>query len=181
MGMSAAGALSLSLALNEILGCGFSRERCVKTAHDAEVECGTGLSGADAAAMGGLLAQRRIGKKPVSIPLDARQLHFAFYSPIRTASIISKMGWKSRVNAAGERALAELFKEKSWGGFVCASRSFALRSGLAGWCRKEMLANPRASMAMLGKTLFSDEKMRLARKPGLLLKAKAYEKGAAIL
>jgi len=181
MGMSAAGALSLCLALNELAGAGLSRQECVKIAHDSEVECGTGLSGADAAAIGGLLAQRRIGEQPVKIPMGEIPLEFAFYSPIRTASVIGSPGWKKKVNAAGESALSCLFKEKGWEAFVEGSREFACQSGLGNWCKKEMLENRRASMAMLGKTLFSDSKMGLGRKPVLLLKAKAFENGAATL
>ncbi|MEM4634091.1 MAG: hypothetical protein QW275_02965 [Candidatus Anstonellaceae archaeon] len=181
LGMSAAGAVSLSLALNELFGCGFSKEKCVKIAHDAEVECGTGLSGADAAAIGGVLALRRIGEKPIRIPVGKMKVFIAFYSPINTASVVRQPDWKARVNYAGELALDSLFKQRNWEGLIASSRIFAEKSGLARWCKKEMQGNPKASMAMLGKTLFSQEKINLARKPRLVLRASVSEEGASLL
>ncbi len=181
LGTSAAGALSLSLALNEFLGCGLNRGETVKIAHDADVECGTGLSGVDAAAIGGSLARRSIGEGPVKLPFEEKELEIAFYSPIRTSSVIGPDEWKKKVNKAGESSLAMLFANKSWDGFVSASRHFTTESGLGIWCSKEMETNKRASMAMLGQTLFSDTPLKLSRRPMLSLKAKTYEGGARLI
>jgi pantoate kinase len=181
LGMSAAGALSLSLALNEILGTGLARDACVKIAHDAEVECGTGLSGADAASIGGILAQRSQSEPPLSLPFEERALEIAFYTPIKTSSVTKSPEWKKRVNKAGEEALGALFGNRGWDGLVASSRQFARTSGLAEWCAHEMEKNPRASMAMLGHTLFSDIQMFLPRKPFMLLKAKTAQGGAKLL
>ncbi len=180
LGMSAAGALSLSLALNEFLGAGFSRQECVKIAHDADVECGTGLSGVDAEAVGGILARKDLDSTPVKLPFEEKGLELAFFSPIKTASVIRDESWKEKVNRAGKDALEGLFGEKSWDGFVAASRQFALQSGLAHWCEGEMEKNPRAGMAMVGQTLFSDIPLKLSSKPKLLLRAKTCEEGAAL-
>ncbi|MCX8174900.1 MAG: hypothetical protein N3E51_01715 [Candidatus Micrarchaeota archaeon] len=181
LGQSAAGALSLSLALNEYLGCGFSHSRCVKIAHDAEVECGTGLSGVDAAAVGGFLAKKKIGQKPLRLELEEREIHVAFFSPIRTASIVHSEEWKEKVNEAGERALAMFFAKKSWDGFLEASRYFTVESGLGNWAAQELEANPKGSMAMLGQTIFSPQPLRLSRTPVALVKARTYGKGAEVL
>ncbi|MFA6328639.1 MAG: hypothetical protein WCY41_04290 [Candidatus Micrarchaeia archaeon] len=181
LGMSAAGALSLSLALNGLLGTGFSREECIKIAHDADVECGTGLSGVDAEAMGGMIARRSPSEKPFALPFEEKELEIAFYTPIKTSSVIRSPEWKKIVNAAGEEALDALFGDKSWNGLVMASRQFAQKSGLAAWCTPEMESNPRASMAMLGHTLFSDAALSLPRKPFMLLKAKTAQDGAGLL
>jgi pantoate kinase len=164
-GMSAAGALSLSLALNEFLGCGLSREKCVKIAHDADVECGTGLSGVDASAIGGILARRSVKDGVVKLPFEKKEIEIAFYAPIKTSSIIATDEWKAKVNAAGEKSLSLLFKKKNWDGFIAASRMFAGETGLAAWCKEEMEQNPHASMAMLGKTLFSDGPLKLDNFP----------------
>lgn len=181
LGMSAAGALSLSLALNEVLGCGLKFQECVKMAHDADVECGTGLSGVDAAAIGGMLARRSLGESPTKLKFEERELEIAFFSPMKTSSIIRSADWRKAVNEAGKGALALLFKNKSWDGFVAASRHFTTKSGLGIWSGEEMERNPRASMAMLGQTLFSDAPMKLALAPKLLIKAKTYETGARLL
>ena len=181
LGMSAAGALSLSLALNGHLGAGLSREECVKIAHDSEVECGTGLSGVDAAAIGGMLARRSPSEQPLKLPFEEKALEIAFYTPIKTSSVINSAEWKKRVNAAGKESLDALFGNRKWDGLVAASRQFAQKSGLAIWCELEMESNPRASMAMLGHTLFSDTPMFLPRKPFMLLKAKTAQDGAKLL
>lgn len=181
LGMSAAGALSLSLALNELLGAGFSRSECVKIAHDADVECGTGLSGVDAAAIGGILARRSISEKPVKLPFEEHELEVAFFSPIRTSAVIRDEGWKRKVNEAGEEALGMLFAEKNWGGLVAASRHFTIHSGLGNWCGGELDANPRASMAMLGQTLWSDARLLLSRHPVKTIKCTLRKEGAELV
>ncbi len=181
LGMSAAGALSLSLSLNELLGAGFSRKECVKIAHDAEVECGTGLSGVDAAAVGGALARRSLNEQPFALPFDERELEIAFFTPIKTADVTKSAEWKKKVNDAGKKALDALDRERTWDMFLSAARQFSQQSGLAGWCAPEMAANPRASMAMLGHTLFSDSPLALAHKPFMLLKAKVAQEGAKLL
>jgi len=181
LGMSAAGALSLSLALNELVGAGLSREECIKIAHDADVECGTGLSGADAEAVGGMLARRSPSEPPLQLPFEEKTLDIAFYTPIKTSSVIKSPEWKKKVNIAGSEALGMLFANRNWEGLVMASRQFAKKSGLGDWCAHEMGSNPRASMAMLGHTLFSDTPMFLPRKPFMLLKAKTSQDGAKLL
>ena len=181
LGMSAAGALSLSLALNEQLGAGLSRGECVKIAHDAEVECGTGLSGVDAAAVGGILARRSPSEQPLQLAFEEKGLEIAFYTPIKTSSVTKSPEWKKRVNNAGESALGAFFESRSWNGLISSSRQFARESGLADWCREEMDSNPRASMAMLGRTLFSEVPMILPRKPFMLMKAKTSKDGAKLL
>ncbi|MCX8194808.1 MAG: hypothetical protein N3G22_01745 [Candidatus Micrarchaeota archaeon] len=181
LGMSAAGALSLSLALNELFGAGLSRQECVKIAHDSEVECGTGLSGVDAAAIGGFLARRSLSSAPLQLPFEERKIALAFFSPIKTAQVIRSPDWKGRVNRAGRKALGQLFSQKTWDSFINSSRYFALSSGLASWCKPELEKNARASMAMLGRTLFSDAPLRLSAKPIKLIKTRTYPSGARLL
>ena len=181
LGMSAAGALSLSLALNELLGAGLKRNECVKIAHDSDVECGTGLSGVDAAAIGGMLARRSVVDAPVKMKFEEKEIEIAFFSPIRTSSIIRSEEWKAKVNKAGDDCLEELFRNRKWDGFVSASRKFALESGLAAWCGSEMEKNDRASMAMLGQTLFSDTPLKLSRAPLKIIRTKTCEAGAELV
>jgi len=180
MGMSAAGALTLSLALNEEIGAGLRREECVRIAHDADVECKCGLSGVDAAALGGIVARQDLAAAAESIPFEGRQMEFAFFRPMRTSGVIGSEEWRGKVNAAGGKALSALFASKTLDSLLQQSRMFALESGLASWCGREMAANPRACMAMVGQTLFSDVPLTLRRKPLMLLKAKVHEGGAGI-
>jgi pantoate kinase len=181
LGTSAAGALSLSLALNDLLGCGFSRKECVKIAHDAEVACGTGLSGVDAVALGGAVFRKSLSSPVQRLHFPPTVLHFAFFSPIRTASIVRGKGWEQKVNRAGNKALLELSGDKSWGGFVHASRQFAIGSSLGDWCRKDFEKNTSVCMPMLGRALFSEWHFIPRKKPLLQMKAKVYAGGARLL
>ena len=181
LGQSAAGALSLSLAMNEFLGSGLKRQACIKMAHDAEVECNTGLSGVDAAAIGGMLARRSVKDGPVKIPFSEKEIEIAFFSPLRNSVIIGSEEWRRKVNEAAEDSLSMLFSNKSYDSFISSSRHFTAESGLGAWCSLDMGGNPRASMAMIGQTLFSDAPMKTARSPMLVMKAKTYEGGAALL
>jgi pantoate kinase len=179
-GMSAAGALSLSLALNDFLKCGLSKEQCLKIAHDCEVFCKTGLSGADAAFIGGFLIQKDIDSKPLKISIK-KQIYFAFYSPIKTSLIISTSKWKTNINIEGKKALELLYKNPTWENFLYYSREFAIKSGLAKWCKKELEQNKFASMAMVGKTIFSGKMLKLIKRPKKIMKAKIYLKGAELI
>ncbi|MEM4555139.1 MAG: hypothetical protein QXT25_04800 [Candidatus Anstonellaceae archaeon] len=181
LGMSAAGALSLSLALNELLGAGLSFSQCVKIAHDSEVECGTGLSGVDAAAIGGFLVRKDLKSKPIKMPLPRTELHIAFFAPIKTSSIVWNPEWTKKVNLAGKKALRNLSQQPSWKNFLAFSKEFAISSGLAHWCAGELEANPAASMAMVGRTIFSEAPLKLLSKPRQIIKVAACEKKAVLL
>ncbi|MCX8196920.1 MAG: hypothetical protein N3G80_01230 [Candidatus Micrarchaeota archaeon] len=181
LGMSAAGALSLSLALNELLGAGLSYAQCVKIAHDAEVKCGTGLSGVDAAAIGGFLLRRNLKEKPIEIPIERKRLHIAFFAPIKTAQIVWDEQMKRKVNQAGQAALNGLAANPSWEAFIRYCRQFALESGLAGWCESILEKNESSSMAMLGRTIFSERALWLPSKPKYYMKVAACKKNAHVL
>jgi pantoate kinase len=179
-GMSAAGAVSLSLALNELLGAGLSFWECIRIAHDAEVECKTGLSGADAAAIGGMIARKSVQDPPLRLPFPQRKIYLAFHSAIKTGSIIADERWKIRVNAAGKAALEAFFAKPDWHSFIACSRRFALECDLAKWCEGHLAKNRNASMAMVGKTLFSSTPLHLGR--GFKrIEAKTTNKGAMLL
>ena len=180
-GISGAGAVSLALALNELLGAGLTFKKCVKMAHDSEVECGTGLSGADAAAIGGMVARKSVESGPVKLPFEKKKIHLAFFSAIETSSIIQDPHWKVKVNREGKRELAELFREKCWEKFVFCSRRFAAASGLGEWCGNPMSENPRASMAMVGRTLFSDTRLAIQGADFKAMQANTSERGAEVV
>lgn len=181
LGMSAAGALSLSLALNEFLGAGLSFSQCIKIAHDAEVECGTGLSGVDAAAIGGFLIRKNLKSRPIRVPLARRELYIAFFAPIKTSSVVWDPEWIRRVNFAGKKALKRLSQQPSWSRFLEFSREFAISSGLADWCARELEMNTSASMAMVGRTVFSEKPLNFTRKPKQIIKMAVCEKKAVLL
>jgi pantoate kinase len=160
LGMSGAGALSLSLALNRALGAGLKREECMRVAHDAEIECGTGLGSVDAESIGGFVTRRKAGAR------NARRIRLGksekgllvvcgFFSPMSTKSVIRSRGWKEKINAVGEKCLEEFWSSPYLENFLSASRRFTIETGLGRWCGRIMKEEKRTSMAMLGKTIFT--------------------------
>jgi pantoate kinase len=137
----------------------------------------------DAAAIGGILARESVQGRPVHLRFEEREMEIAFFRPIRTAGVIRSLEWKRKVNEAGGRALSSMFSEgrPTWEGFIASSRDFSMRSGLGMWAVQEMADNPRASMAMLGRTLFCDTKLALRRTPLKLMKTRLSEQGAQML
>lgn len=159
-GMSGAGALSLSLALNKELGAGLNREECVKIAHDAEVECGTGLGSVDAESAGGFVTRTKPGVrnvKRIRLKKSEKELFVVcgFFSGMSTKNIIGSKRWKERINKAGKKCLEEFWSDPSIGNFLSASRRFTIETGLGRWCREIMEEEKRTTMAMLGRSVFT--------------------------
>ena len=157
LGMSGAGALSLSLAVNSYLGEPCSREDCLEFAKGADIEAGCGLGDAVAAQFHGfILGQRPYPSKTASIISgEGWYLTCAFFDPIATSSIINDSEWKARIDTAGKRGMERLYEEFSPRTFIRESRVFAEAVGLASEELQAVLrAVPEASMAMLGQTAF---------------------------
>lgn len=159
-GMSGAGALSLSLALNKELGAGLNREECVRIAHDAEVECGTGLGSVDAESVGGFVTRTTPGirnVKRIELKKSEKGLFVVcgFFSGLSTKNIIRSRKWKERINKAGKKYLEEFWSNPSMGNFLSASRKFTIETGLGWWCREIMDEEKRTTMAMLGRSVFT--------------------------
>ena len=153
LGMSAAGALSLSFALNKFTGA-FGRKGAVRVAHEAEIACGTGLGGVRAESIGGFLF-RETGEVK-RIPVPAYDVVIGFLSPIKTKSIIRDAEWKKRINDIGEECTGEFVKCPSVASFMELSRKFSFETGLSkGKVMEIMEAHKNCSMAMLGNTVFS--------------------------
>jgi len=156
-GMSAAGALSLSLSLNEYFKLKLGYEDCVQIAFEAEIENGTGLNGVRVLQNSGLL----IGEKPDSIsslreiPIKDNYLILAFLNPIDTKSIIKVKEWVERINAAGKTALSQFLEKPTEDNFIKCSRDFTFETGLASNEMEGIMEEVKnCSMAMLGQTLF---------------------------
>ncbi len=134
-GSSGAGALSLSLALNRALGSPLDRDSAGEIAHQAEVECGTGLGTVIGEFYGGFEIRTRAGApgfgKIVSIPVeDNLNLLFVVYRKISTKSSLADPQIRERINRTGEGLIADLLLNPSLEGFLWASRAFSERSGL---------------------------------------------------
>ena len=158
MGMSGAGAFSLALALNELLGGGRSSTACMELAVAAEIESGTGLGDVVAQQFHGIM----IGLEPYPsrtveiIPSEAHWVVCAFFEPLETKKIIRDETWKALINRTGAECMSELMKDKTVANFMHLSRRFTLETGLANeTVRRVLEAVPESSMAMLGQTAFA--------------------------
>jgi pantoate kinase len=134
-GSSGAGALSLSLALNSALASPLGRAAAGEIAHQAEVECGTGLGTVIGEYYGGFEIRTRAGApgfgRVVPIPAD-ENLHILFvvYRKISTKTSLADPRIRERINRTGEGLIADLLLNPSLEGFLWASRAFSERSGL---------------------------------------------------
>ena len=160
-GMSAAGALSASLALAKCLRMG--RSDAVRAAHLAEVANRTGLGDVVGAALGGFEVRVKPG-----LPPWGNVQNFVGYGDavlcvvggkLETRRILSDPEKRAGVNAAGGRALDALLKSPSLQVFLEQSQRFARESGLLtpDLERAMHAAKPHghASMSMLGNSLFA--------------------------
>jgi pantoate kinase len=158
LGMSGAGAFSLSLALNAALGGAKSYQECAQIATEAEIFCGTGLGTVMNQQFCGFL----IGNEPYpskssrQIPCSEDTVVCCFLNPIETGSIIRNHGWKERINTIGQECMLEINRDPTIKNFTLLARHFALSTGLANESLRQIMDDVKvACMAMLGQTLFA--------------------------
>lgn len=160
-GMSAAGALSASLALARCLRLG--RSDALRAAHHADVMTRSGLGDVIGASVGGF----EIRTAPGLPPYGSTRAFVGYGDAVlcvvggklETRKVLSDPGARQGVNEAGARCLADLLKEPTLDNFLLQSQRFAKESGLltAELERAIHAAGPhgRASMSMLGNSLFA--------------------------
>src|SRR6266567_4328095 len=100
-GTSGAGALSLSLALDEALGSNLSNVEAAQIAHGAEVKHRTGLGTVTSAFYGGFVIRTRPGAPGFAqvkriIPSSSMRIVSGAFGPISTAGVLSNTGLKKR-------------------------------------------------------------------------------------
>ncbi len=164
-GSSGAGALGLALALNEALGCEFSRIEAVEIAHIAEVDCRTGLGTVMAEASGGLEIRTKPGGPGVGevrkIPVDDDYAVACLsFGPISTGEVLTNEKFRQLINKFGRDLLDRLIAEPKPRVFMDLSRKFAEHIGLMSPRVRRILKETDSegltcSMAMLGETVFS--------------------------
>ncbi len=158
LGISGAGAFSLSLALNRAFRLNLPYLKCREIAKQAEIECGTGLGDVIAESFNNGIM---FGKKPYpskavnEIKSEIKNVALAFFAPIETKKIIRNREWKSKINAVGEFCMAEINNEPTLTKFIQLCRHFTMHTGLGSKKILETIAAvPNASMSMLGQTIF---------------------------
>ncbi|MFA6035685.1 MAG: hypothetical protein WC759_01890 [Candidatus Micrarchaeia archaeon] len=156
-GMSGAGALSLALALNKALKAKLTELEAARMAHEAEIECGTGLGSVIAERLGGFGVRKEAASFDAYDAIPFKQnlaVVLAPMRPISTAKIIHDEHWKERIGGIGSACVRDIAGGLNPDNFMKLSRLFATESGLA---RGDVLAAMResnGSMAMLGESVF---------------------------
>ena len=164
-GTSGAGALSLSLALNEALTAGLSRTAVVGIAHEAEIFCKTGLGTVVAENQGGLEVRIKPGSlsfgliKKLNIE-DNYSVVALHYGPLPTSLILNDPKSLGRINGIGGKFVSSLLSNPSVEEFMKLSRIF---SDYCGFMTEKISCVIQdvdchgftSSMAMFGETIFS--------------------------
>ncbi len=163
-GTSGAGAASLSLAINQAIGCPFNRQEALTVAHRAEVNCKTGLGTVASVSTGGFNIRVTPGAPGISevrkVPLSrSLRVVSGSFGPIPTSSVLSNRRFRNRVNLCGRRLLSRLLRLPDETNFLRLSRSFAECSGLMTPRLREVLGSIQeggafGSMLMIGEAAF---------------------------
>jgi pantoate kinase len=163
-GTSGAGALSLSLALNEALGLSFSMPEAAQIAHLCEIQCKTGLGTVASVFSGGLTVRimpgaPEIGQvRKLTSPSSLRIVSGSF-GPISTRRVLANHYLRKTINACGRALIKRLLQDVSYSNFMSMSRKFSDCVGLiSSRLRRAMNALDSlgfiCSMMMLGESLF---------------------------
>jgi len=164
-GISGAGALSLSLALNQALGSYLSKIEAAQIAHKAEVKNKTGLGTVTSAFYGGLLIRNRPGAPGIAevkkiIPSPSLRIVSAAFGPMSTASILSNKDLTKRINLCGRGLVSPQLKSLETNTFIRLSRRFADCLGIFSPRLREAITRMQqrhfmSSMMMIGESLFT--------------------------
>jgi len=192
-GVSAAGALSTVLALDDALGLGLSREDLVTAAHVADVESHTGLGDVVPASLGGMdlrLEPGAPGHCDVRRFAVRAELLLAVLGPeIPTKSVLADPSKVAGINRSGAACVKEFAANPTFAGLFEIGIRFAEETGLASRTildvAKASRMFGRATMALLGNAIVAsgnrDELTVLLRRFGTVLQCEVEDEGARVL
>jgi len=160
-GMSAAGSLSASIALAELLGQ--ERQRAFEASHMAEVECGSGLGDVSALHRGGITIRKTAGLPPIGevLRIDGEPdlVLGVVGRQMLTKSVLLNSAKTMGINRSGGKCVDRILGERTLEKLMSLSHSFSIDTGLAS---KEILgildecnSVGMASMTMLGNSVFA--------------------------
>jgi pantoate kinase len=133
-GTSGAGALSLSLALNELLPSKLAHLDAAAIAHLAEIRAGTGLGTVIGQTYGGFEVRTKAGApgtgEVVNLPYEGYRAVFAVFGPIETPRLLGDPEVKRAVSREGENLRHQLLEAPSLSHFLELSLNFGRKSGL---------------------------------------------------
>ncbi|MEX2705132.1 MAG: pantoate kinase [Candidatus Freyrarchaeum guaymaensis] len=164
-GASGAAALSTSLALNQTLNLGLTKNKSAQLAHIAEITHKTGLGDVIAQNAGGVEIRTKPGA-PGYGQVDTIPSACDFVvvcgsaGKLETKEVLSNPEKRKKINEAGDRLVKELLKDASIERLVSLSKKFALQTGLASQTvintirSLEVSGYDYCSMVMLGQSVF---------------------------
>jgi pantoate kinase len=162
-GMSGAGALSSTMAVNEALGLGLSQDEVVRAAHRAEVECMTGLGDVLPQSVGGLVVRTKPGAAPHGqvqrLESEGEVVLCVVGPPLSTKDVLSDEDVVARISRAGRQYVNSFLNETSMENFLHLSLEFARETELIPQVVEEAIEECKefgmASMSMLGNSVFA--------------------------
>ena len=141
-GTSAASAFSLSLALNEFLDLGYSKELCGQIAHMAEINLGAGLGDVIAQTGHGLVFRTKAGAPGIgeveSFDYDV-YVAWKTFGEIETSSIIQDQHHKKVISDSGIKYWKNFNENPSLENFLDFSDRFAHETKLMSGDVKELV------------------------------------------
>ena len=164
-GTSAASALSMTLALNEFLNLGYSKELCGQIAHMAEINLGSGLGDVIAQTGRGLVLRTQPGAPGIgeikSFEHDAFVAYKTF-GKIETSEVIRDDHFRNLISMSGLKYVEMFKKEPTLENFLSFSNSFSREIDLMSDEVEDLIKHFNSSsdilgssMAMLGNTAFA--------------------------
>ena len=197
LGSSSAVALSLSFALNEVLETKLDKNIIGQIAHNAEVNCKTGLGDVLASFHGGFEIRVKPGAPGVGdvekISTDKISVIMICFSPISTNKFIKEH--LSKINGLGGKMVNQLLESKNYRHFQDMSLEFAKYVDVM-TPRMQKLVDElsdndiKCGVALFGETIFSmipkkdEEKvLKILQKysEGIIIKSELDDIGARLL
>ena len=197
LGSSSAVALSLSYALDQALNTKLDKTRIGQIAHNAEVNCKTGLGDVLASYHGGFEIRIKPGAPGIGcvekIITDKMSIMMICFSPISTNKFIKER--LSQINGLGGKMVNKLLESKNYEEFQDMSLEFAKYVDVMTPRMQKLVDelsqnNIKCGIALFGETVFSmipkeKEKyvLEILRKypEGLIIKSELDDQGARVL
>ncbi len=179
-GMSGAGALGATLALDSALGLNLQKEDIICVAHCAEVSCKTGLGDVTPQSMGGIVIRKKEGCPPFGVleKIESEDIDIVLCvigKELSTKSIITNPNHRKKINEFGRRCLSQLILRPKLWELMWLSLAFAKGTDLMSKDVEEAVLAARkhglASMSMLGNSIFA-----LGDSKGLVSELESYGK-----
>jgi len=197
LGSSSAVALSLSYALDQVLQTKLNRTTIGKIAHNAEINCKTGLGDVLASYHGGFEIRVKPGAPGIGqiekIMTDNISVIMICFSPISTNKFIKER--LSQINGLGGKMVNKLLVSKDYKHFQDMSLEFAkyvkvMTPRMHGLIQELTLNKIKCGVALFGETVFimipkekENNVLKILEKysEGIIIKSELDEQGARIL